>query len=143
MLFRSYACSATDVAARAGGYEMPGIVVDGLDVLAVYEVAGQAIARARNHQGPTLIEAKTYRYYGHFEGDAIKYRTSEELESYRSRDAIKRLRLFLTERTIATERELDAIDDHVAANLAQAWERGEAAPYPAPEDALNDVYVRY
>jgi acetoin:2,6-dichlorophenolindophenol oxidoreductase subunit alpha len=138
-----YACSATDVAARAAAYEMPGIVVDGLDALAVYEVAGQAIARARQGQGPSLIEAKTYRYYGHFEGDAIKYRTSEELESYRSRDAIKRLRAYLTERAIATDRELDAIDDRIAANLAQAWERAESAPWPEPEDALQDVYVRY
>src|SRR2546422_2339045 len=88
----SYHCSASDIANRAGAYEIPGIVVDGLDVFAVYEAAGEAVARARRGEGPTLIEAKTYRYYGHFEGDTILYRTKEELDAYRQRDPIGALR---------------------------------------------------
>ncbi len=139
----SYHCAASDIANRATAYEMPGIVVDGLDVLAVYEAAGEAIARARRGEGPTLIEAKTYRYYGHFEGDTILYRTREELESYRQRDPILRLRSYLLERNIASEDELNAIDERVRDQLERAWQKAEAAPWPEPEEALEDVYVHY
>jgi len=115
----SYHCSASDIANRAGAYEIPGIVVDGLDVFAVYEAAGEAVARARRGEGPTLIEAKTYRYYGHFEGDTILYRTKEELDAYRQRDPIGVLRRYILEHAIASEQELDAINDRVQARLAQ------------------------
>jgi pyruvate dehydrogenase E1 component alpha subunit len=139
----SYHCSASDIAHRAGGYEIPGVVVDGLDVFAVYEAAGEAVARARRGEGPSLIEAKTYRYYGHFEGDTILYRTKEELEHYRSRDPILNLRTYILEHNVAGERELNAINDQVEARLHRAWELAEAAPWPSPEDTLNDVYVSY
>ncbi|HWE60501.1 MAG TPA: thiamine pyrophosphate-dependent enzyme, partial [Chloroflexota bacterium] len=139
----SYHCSASDIANRASGYEIPGVVVDGLDVFAVYEAAGEAVARARRGDGPSLLEAKTYRYYGHFEGDTILYRTKEELESYRSRDPIVTLRRALLEHRIATDAELDAISDRVGAQVERAWEQAEAAPWPAPEDTLEDVYVSY
>ena len=139
----SYHCSAADIANRAGGYEMPGIVVDGLDPFAVYEVAGLAVARARRGEGPSLIEAKTYRYYGHFEGDTLLYRTPEELESYRSRDPIGRMRAYLLDHEMAGREELDAIDGRVKEMVDRAWERAEAAPWPAPEEALQDVYVSY
>ncbi|HZS87893.1 MAG TPA: thiamine pyrophosphate-dependent dehydrogenase E1 component subunit alpha [Chloroflexota bacterium] len=139
----SYHCSASDVANRAGGYEIPGIVVDGLDPLAVYEVAGEAIARARRGEGPSLIEAKTYRYYGHFEGDTILYRTKEELEAYRRRDPIQTLRRYMIDHAMATEAELSAIDAEVQQEMDRAWELAEAAPWPAPEEALEDVYVSY
>src|SRR5947209_14796109 len=88
----TYHMSCRDIADRAAGYGMPGVSVDGLDVLAVYEAAGEAIARARRGEGPSLIECKTYRYYGHFEGDAITYRTKEELASFMARDPIKAVR---------------------------------------------------
>jgi pyruvate dehydrogenase E1 component alpha subunit len=139
----SYHCSASDIANRAGAYEIPGIVVDGLDVFAVYEAAGEAVARARRGEGPTLIEAKTYRYYGHFEGDTILYRTKEELDSYRQRDPIGVLRRYILDHSIASEQELNAINERAQARLVQAWERAEAAPWPAPEEALEDVYVSY
>src|SRR5438045_4701360 len=135
--------SCRDIADRAAGYGMPGVTVDGLDVFAVYEAAGEAVARARRGEGPTLIEAKTYRYYGHFEGDTILYRTKEELDAYRQRDPIGVLRRYILEHTIASEQELDAINDRVQARLEQAWEHAEAAPWPAPEEALDDVYVSY
>src|ERR671935_2629966 len=89
-----YHCAASDIANRASAYEIPGAVVDGLDVFAVYEAAREVVARARRGEGPTLIEAKTYRYYGHFEGDTILYRTQEELELYRHRDPIVSLRRY-------------------------------------------------
>jgi pyruvate dehydrogenase E1 component alpha subunit len=101
------------------------------------------VARARRGEGPTLIEAKTYRYYGHFEGDTILYRTREELDAYRQRDPIGVLRRYILDHSIASEQELDAINDRVQARLEQAWERAEAAPWPAPEEALEDVYVSY
>src|SRR5437899_4135245 len=85
----SYHMSCRDIAERAVGYNMPGVTVDGLNVLAVYEAAGEAIARARRGEGPSLIECKTYRYYGHFEGDTITYRNKEEVEAHRTRDAIE------------------------------------------------------
>src|SRR5712675_134109 len=85
----TYHMSCRDIAERAAGYNMPGVTVDGLDVLAVYEAAGEAIARARRGEGPSLIECKTYRYYGHFEGDTITYRTKEELAAFMERDAIQ------------------------------------------------------
>ncbi len=99
-----YHCSASDIANRAGAYEIPGVVVDGLDVFAVYEAAAEAIARARRGEGPTLLETKTYRYYGHFQGDQVTYRTAEELETYKQRDPIQALRSAILERGIATDR---------------------------------------
>ena len=132
-----------DIANRAGAYEIPGAVVDGLDVFAVYEAAAEAIARARRGDGPTLLEAKTYRYYGHFQGDQVTYRTAEELELFKKRDPIVALRDALVERGIASRDELNAIDDRVAAELNDAWDAAKAAPFPEPEDALNDVYVSY
>src|SRR5438874_3001450 len=98
----TYHMSCRDIADRAAGYGMPGVTVDGLNVLAVYEAAGEAIARARRGEGPSLIECKTYRYYGHFEGDAITYRTKEELASFMARDPISALRQSLQERNMAS-----------------------------------------
>jgi pyruvate dehydrogenase E1 component alpha subunit len=139
----TYHMSCRDIAERAAGYHMPGVTVDGLDVLAVYEAAGEAIARARRGEGPSLIECKTYRYHGHFEGDTITYRTKEEVDSYRARDPIQRLRAFMLERGFATAPELEAIDRQVQEKIDDAWRFAEAAPYPAPEEALTDVYVSY
>ncbi|MCC6312591.1 MAG: thiamine pyrophosphate-dependent dehydrogenase E1 component subunit alpha [Thermomicrobiales bacterium] len=138
-----YHCSATDIANRAGAYEIPGVVVDGLDLFAVYEAAGEAIERARRGEGPTLLEAKTYRYYGHFQGDQVTYRTEEELARFRDRDAIQAVRDFITERSLATADELNAIDQDVTAELDAAWDDAKAAPFPAPEETLTDVYVAY
>src|SRR3989440_209258 len=139
----TYHMSCRDIADRAAGYGMPGVSVDGLDVFAVYEAAGEAIARARRGEGPSLIECKTYRYFGHFEGDTITYRTKDELEFYRGRDPILGLRRFMVERNIASEEELEAINKQVQERIDDAWQFAEAAPLPAPEEALTDVYVKY
>jgi TPP-dependent pyruvate/acetoin dehydrogenase alpha subunit len=138
-----YHCSATDIANRASAYEIPGVVVDGLDLFAVYEASGEAIARARRGEGPTLLEAKTYRYYGHFQGDQVTYRTEEELNRYKSRDAIQAVRTYTVDHRIASAEELSAIDERVQSALDQAWVDAKAAPWPAPEEALEDVYVSY
>src|SRR6266702_8310949 len=139
----TYHMSCRDIAERAVGYDMPGVTIDGLNVLAVYEAAGEAIARARRGEGPSLIECKTYRYYGHFEGDAITYRTKEELASFMARDAIQALRQSLQDHDMASAEELDAIDKQVQARIDEAWRFAEAAPFPAPEETLTDVYVSY
>jgi pyruvate dehydrogenase E1 component alpha subunit len=139
----AYHCSASDIANRAGAYEIPGVVVDGLDPFAVYEAAGEAIARARRGEGPSLIEAKTYRYYGHFQGDTITYRTEEEVLLYRNRDPITALKTYILNHGHATEPELDALDERVTEQLDRAWRAAENAPWPAPEDTLTDVYVTY
>ncbi len=139
----TYHMSCRDIAERAAGYHMPGVTVDGLNIFAVYEAAGEAIARARRGEGPSLIECKTYRYFGHFEGDTITYRSKEEVDSFRSRDAIQSLRRSLVERGIAPGTELDAVDEQVQERIEDAWRFAEAAPLPAPEDALTDVYVSY
>lgn len=139
----SYHCSASDIANRAAAYEIPGVVVDGLDLFSVYEAAGEAIARARRGDGPTLVEAKTYRYYGHFQGDTITYRTEDEVNRYKERDAIQAVRTYAIDHGLATAADLDAIDTRVARQLENAWDAAKSAPWPAPEEALEDVYVSY
>jgi pyruvate dehydrogenase E1 component alpha subunit len=138
-----YHCAASDIANRAGSYEIPGVVVDGLDVFAVYEAAAEAIARARRGDGPSLLEAKTYRFYGHFQGDQVTYRTADELELYKQRDPIAALRKAMIGRAIASEEDLDEIDARVTQQLDDAWVAAKAAPFPEPEEALTDVYVTY
>src|SRR2546429_1475420 len=139
----SYHMSCRDIAERAVGYNMPGVTVDGLNVLAVYEAAGEAIARARRGEGPSLIECKTYRYYGHFEGDTLTYRTKEELASYLERDPIQALRQFLQDQGMASAEQLNTTDQQVQERIDEAWQFAEAAPLPEPEEALTDVYVSY
>jgi acetoin:2,6-dichlorophenolindophenol oxidoreductase subunit alpha len=139
----SYHCSVSDIANRAAAYEIPGVVVDGLDFFSVYEAAGEAIARARRGEGPSLLEAKTYRYYGHFQGDMVTYRTDEELARYQERDPIQSLRSAMTSRGLASDAELDEIDARVVAEVGRAWDEAKSAPWPEPEETLTDVYVTY
>ncbi|MGI8476324.1 MAG: thiamine pyrophosphate-dependent dehydrogenase E1 component subunit alpha [Thermomicrobiales bacterium] len=139
----SYHCSATDIASRASAYEVPGLVVAGLDLFAVHEAAGEAIARARRGEGPTLIEAKTYRFYGHFQGDMVTYRTADELKRFRDRDPIAAVRRYALDHDLGSESELGEIDRAVQARLDQSWIDAKAAPWPEPEETLTDVYVSY
>src|SRR5438093_7999414 len=105
-----YSVSGRDIAARARGFGMPSIAVDGQDVFAMYEAVGEAIARARRGEGPSFIEAQTYRYFGHFEGDTVKYRTREEEAFYRGRDCIDRFRETVLQQELLTEAELAEVD---------------------------------
>jgi pyruvate dehydrogenase E1 component alpha subunit len=138
-----YSVSGRDIAARARGFGMPSIAVDGQDVLAIYEAASEAIARARRGDGPTFIEAQTYRYFGHFEGDTIKYRTKDEEAHFRSRDCIARFRSTVMEQGLLAEDELAAIDRRVAETIADAVRFANESPLPAAEETLTDVYVSY
>lgn len=135
------AMAITDIADRAAAYDMPGVVVDGNDVLAVYEAALQAVDRARNGLGPSLIECKTYRWRGHFEGDACVYRSEEELAEWKAKDPIPRFARQLVEAEVATQAELDAITSEVAEAVAAAVRFAEASPVPSEENLLEDVYA--
>jgi pyruvate dehydrogenase E1 component alpha subunit len=129
-----------DLSVRAQGYNFPGVIVDGNDVLAVLEVTREAVARARRGEGPTFIEGKTYRYRGHYEGDPMLYRTKAELAEWRQRDPLTTFRDRLLQRAAATETDLAAIDAEIQAELDEAVQFAAASPAPAPESALEGVY---
>src|SRR5947209_20281001 len=139
----TYHMSCRDIADRAAGYGMPGVTVDGLDVLAVYEAAGEAIARARRGEGPSLIECQTYRYFGHFEGDTVTYRTKDEETFYRGRDCIQRFRDAVLKQGLLAESDLAEIDARTANILEDAALFAQQSPLPAPQATLGDVYVNY
>ncbi len=130
-----------DIAARAQAYDMPGVVVDGMDPIAVYEAVSEALARARRGEGPSLIECKTYRWYGHSRSDPRKYRTKEEEQSWRERDPIKVFARRLLEMGIASQEELDAIEERAAQAIEKATEFALNSPMPDPSEVEQDVYV--
>ena len=134
-----------NISDRAVAYNMPGILVDGQDVMAVYEVTQQAVARARNGQGPSLIEARTYRYEDHSEGlNRIlrePYRTDEEVAEWRARDPIDLHSRWLVEQDIATQEEIDGMRAEVAATIEEALQFARESPYPKPEDLTTDMYA--
>jgi len=123
-----------DIAARAAGYGIPGVVVDGMDVQAVWRAAGEAIERARSGGGPTLLEAKTYRFMGHSRFEPSSYRTKEELASWKERDPITSFRAVLAGEFRMTSAELAAIDAAVAAEIEEAVRFAESSSEPAPGD---------
>jgi 2-oxoisovalerate dehydrogenase E1 component len=138
-----YAAANPSVASRGAAYGIPGIEVDGNDVLAVAKVAGEAVARARSGAGPTLIECKTYRTRPHSEGMGdYTYRTREEVAAWRDRCPIKRLRAGLIEQKIATETELNAIENEIQAEVAAASQAAEQAPWPEAAAATTHVYAK-
>jgi TPP-dependent pyruvate/acetoin dehydrogenase alpha subunit len=135
------ATKSLEIAERAAIFKMPGVAVNGSDVQEVYDAAGAAIARARDHQGPTLIECKTYRFLGHHEGDpGTDYRTREEVALWKKRDPIKALREKSIAGDAATAREFDAIDEETRVWLEDAVEFGRSSPEPDPRTALDFVW---
>jgi pyruvate dehydrogenase E1 component alpha subunit len=140
----NYHQSGIDVAKRADGFGLPGITVDGFDFFAVHEAAGEAIARARSGGGPTLLECKVMRYYGHFEGDQQTYRGEGEVEALRrDRDCLNAFRRRVTEAGMLEAEALTEIDRASARLIDDAVREAKAAPEPTPADVLTDVYVRY
>jgi pyruvate dehydrogenase E1 component alpha subunit len=138
-----YHCAAEDIADRATAYDMPGFSVDGTDIFAVAEAAAEAVARARRGEGPTLVECKAFRYYGHFEGDNLSYFTEEERARNRARDPIEKFKEHVMERGLLSEEDLDEVDAWAEKTVDDAIEFAEEAPYPDPEDCFTDVYVSY
>jgi pyruvate dehydrogenase E1 component alpha subunit len=135
------ATAGQEIAARAANYALPGVRVDGQDVLAVYEAAGTAINRARSGGGPTLLECRTYRYHGHHEGDpGSNYRSAEEVAQWRQRDPILLFRNHLLEHGFAPD-ELDGVEGEVAAIIRDAVEFAEASPWPPADSARTGVFA--
>lgn len=132
-----------DVAKRAAGYGIPGITVDGMDVVKVYEAANKAIKRARNDEGPTLIECKTYRFRGHYAGEGDRertYRSSEEVQEWMKECPIKNFKSQLTKKGILTEQRSADIEKNIILEIEGAVRFGQESPYPEPEEALEDLY---
>src|SRR5918997_2101004 len=133
---------AGSIAKRAEGYGFPGHQVDGNDVLAVHEVAREAVERARRGDGPTLIEAKTYRMTAHSsDDDDRRYREREEIEEWRLKDPIVRFENYLLDNGILNEEQRDEIDGRIKAEVAEASEYAENAPFAEPESVLSGVYA--
>ena len=137
-----YAAGNPSVASRGAAYGIPGVEVDGNDVVAVAKAAGEAVGRARAGGGPTLIECKTYRTRPHSEGMGdYTYRTREEVATWRERCPIKRLRSQLIESKLATEAELSAIDEEIRGEVTTASAAAEKAPWPEASVAATHVYA--
>ncbi len=132
-----------DVADRAAGYGMPGVIVDGMDVVAVYEAAGAAIERAREGAGPTLLECKTYRFYDHVgvRGMGLNYRSDEELARWQKRDPITLFEGHLAEHSILSEEAAQAIHAEITEQVKAGIEFAESSPFPEPDALLEDVYA--
>jgi pyruvate dehydrogenase E1 component alpha subunit len=131
-----------DVADRASGYGMPGIVVDGMDVAAVYEAAGEAIARARRGEGPTLLEAKTYRFFDHVgvRGMGVVYRDDAEVIEWRKRDPLTNFEDQLVENGVLDRAAIDATRERVQFEMTEAVKFAESSPFPHESALLEDVY---
>ncbi len=132
--------TARSVAERAVAFGIPSVTVDGMDVLAVYEAAKAAVERARAGEGPSLLDCKTYRYYGHFEGDPMVYRSVEEVEEWKKRDPIKLFRERLV-RGGVVEEVLDDIRRKASLEVEEAVRFAEESPYPEPSEAYTDVFT--
>jgi acetoin:2,6-dichlorophenolindophenol oxidoreductase subunit alpha len=131
-------------AKRAAGFGMPAATVDGHDFFAVHAAAGEAIARARAGEGPSLIHVQLNRYFGHFEGDAMTYRGPDEVERLRrERDCLNRFRVRVTEAGLLEASQLAALDEEIVALIDQSVEDAKRAAQPGEADLLTDVYAAY
>jgi len=137
----SAAINLTDISERAKAYGIPGVSVDGYDVLAVYEAAEAAVARARQGEGPTLLVCYATRIRPHDEGDPQTYRPREDIEEAKRNDPLPRYRSFLLDNGILEEAEMKDIEERVEAEVEAALKFADESPYPAPEEALDDLFV--
>jgi pyruvate dehydrogenase E1 component alpha subunit len=130
-----------DIYKLADAYEMPGDIVDGMNAETVHESVSRAVKRAREGGGPTLLEIKTYRYKGHSISDPQKYRTKEEVETYKGKDPIANLLATMKDSNIASDEEIQEINSRVEAAVAESVKFAEESPWPAEDEVLKDVYV--
>ena len=140
------AVAVENISDRAYAYDMPGVLVDGQDAMAMYEATTEAVRRARAGEGPTLIEARTYRYEDHSEGLVRilrePYRTDEEVERWRERDPIEvHSQLAHVEQEIASQEEIEAVREDVAETIAEALQFARESPYPEVDDLLTDMFA--
>jgi len=129
-----------NIADRAVAYGIPGIAVDGNDVLAVHEATRKAVERARKDEGPTLIECKTYRHKGHSRIDPARYRPKEEVGEWLRKDPIRRFKEKLLQKNVLIEAEVQQVEKEILTEIEEAVKFAMESPYPAPEEALEDVY---
>jgi TPP-dependent pyruvate/acetoin dehydrogenase alpha subunit len=137
-----YACSVPDIAMRAPGYGLTGVVVDGMDALAVYDAVRSAADAARAGGGPSLIEAKVVRWQGHYEGDPQGYRDKAEIADGKARDPIQRLVAALVAAGALRNDEVAGFHQAAQDEIDRAVAFGESSPLPAPEDATEDLFAR-
>jgi pyruvate dehydrogenase E1 component alpha subunit len=130
-----------NISDRAGAYGISGVTVDGNDVLAVFEASQKAVDQARSGAGPTLIECKTYRHKGHSRVDPARYRSKEEVAQWLAKDPINRFKEALMQNDVFSRAEVQKIGESVAAEIEEAVKFAVESPYPAPEEALEDVYA--
>jgi pyruvate dehydrogenase E1 component alpha subunit len=136
-----YACAVPDVSARAVGYGLRGVIVDGMDALEVYGAVREAGDRARAGHGPALIEAKVVRWQGHYEGDPQGYRDRAEVADGKARDPIARLRSKLLAENVLGVDQAAEMERAALAEIDGAVAFGESSPLPTPEEALEDLYA--
>lgn len=135
--------SVEDIADRAFGYGMPGVVVNGNDVFAVYEAAAELIDEVRKGNGPALLECKTYRIKGHYVGDPERYRTKEEVEEVlRNNDPIANFTKTVLAAEVLSGKELDEVADAVTTKITEAVEFARQSLEPDPSELYEDVYVK-
>ena len=133
-----------DIAVRATGYNMPGVIADGMDAVAVYDAAVQAVDLARSGDGPTLIECKTYRFQGHSPGDprrGLKYRTKEEIDEWMARDPIKLLERRLLEADLMNDSDIAEMEHEATSQVEDAIAFARECPRPDPAEALTEVFA--
>jgi len=136
----SQSTSVEDIAARATGYGMPGLVIDGNDAAAMLDAAAECLARARNGGGPSLLEAKTYRWRGHWTGDPEVYRTREDVAAWMRKCPIKRFRAYLLGNGAAVEAELRELEAKAAADIERAVQFASDSPEPDPATVTDGVF---
>ncbi|MGQ9502350.1 MAG: thiamine pyrophosphate-dependent dehydrogenase E1 component subunit alpha [Anaerolineae bacterium] len=137
----TYSCKIKDLSLRAQSYGIPGVRVDGFDVLAVYQAAKEAVERARRGEGPTLLVTESYRFEGHYAGEPEVYRDRAEVQEWRKKDPIPRFRNYLLEQGIASEDELAAIEAEVKREIADAVKFAQESPQPDPATAMDYIYA--
>jgi TPP-dependent pyruvate/acetoin dehydrogenase alpha subunit len=137
-----YASAICNISERAAGYNMPGVTIDGQNVVTVWQAARTAVKRARAGDGPSLIEAKTYRYFGHHQGDdPLRYRLADEEKAARERDCLKQFRDQMEKTGPLTSQELDRVDEQNKELLDAAVDFAKSSALPPPEELYTDVYV--
>jgi pyruvate dehydrogenase E1 component alpha subunit len=132
--------NVTELYTLGESYDMPSEPVDAMNVEAVHEAVARAAERARAGEGPTLLELRTYRYKGHSMSDPQKYRSKEEVEEYKHRDPIESVRKSILDKKVATEKELEAINQKVNAQVEESVKFAEESNYPDPSEAMKDIY---
>lgn len=134
-------CKLPNLADRALAFGIPDVTIDGNDAIAVYEAVSESVARARKGKGPTLVECKTYRWHGHYEGDRQSYKPAAEAEEWRKRDPIPAFRGKLAGERVLTEAQAGAIDREVGEEIEAAVKYARESPFPAAEETLQDVFA--